>query len=140
MYTHHILLILHLVAATIWVGGHLVLAIGFLPKALKHNDFSYIANFEKTYEPIGMPSLLVLVITGIILAYDYGATFSTWLFFNRKRSFAKTSLFAYFCVFCYISTDTRTTSAAQGQYEKTARNGGTHHLCNPYRSYNGRIG
>ena len=55
MYTHHILLILHLVAATIWVGGHLVLAIGYLPKALKHNDFSYIGNFEKTYEPIGMP-------------------------------------------------------------------------------------
>ena len=72
MYTHHILLILHLVAATIWVGGHLVLAIGYLPKALKHNDFSYIGNFEKTYEPIGMPSLLVLVITGILMAYDYG--------------------------------------------------------------------
>ena len=82
MYTHHILLILHLVAATIWVGGHLVLAIGYLPKALKHNDFSYIGNFEKTYEPIGMPSLLVLVITGILMAYDYGVSFSTWLHFD----------------------------------------------------------
>lgn len=29
-----------------------------------------------------MPSLLVLVITGIILAYNYGATFSTWLHFS----------------------------------------------------------
>ena len=46
MYTHHILLVLHLIAATIWVGGHLVLAIGYLPKALKHRDFSYIGNFE----------------------------------------------------------------------------------------------
>ena len=43
MYTHHILLVLHLLAATIWVGGHLVLAIGFLPKALKHTDSSYIS-------------------------------------------------------------------------------------------------
>lgn len=82
MYTHHILLIVHLIAATIWVGGHLVLAIVFLPKALKHNDFSYIGNFEKTYEPIGMPSLVVLVITGIIMAYDYSAGFSTWFSFN----------------------------------------------------------
>ncbi|AVM50658.1 CopD family protein [Capnocytophaga sp. oral taxon 878] len=82
MYTHHILLIVHLIAATIWVGGHLVLAIGFLPKALKHNDFSYIGNFEKTYEPIGMPSLVVLVITGIIMAYDYSASFSTWFSFS----------------------------------------------------------
>ena len=81
MYTHHILLVLHLIAATIWVGGHLVLAIGYLPKALKHKDFSYIGNFEKTYEPIGMPSLAVLVITGILMAYDYNAGFISWFSF-----------------------------------------------------------
>ena len=100
MYTHHILLVLHLLAATIWVGGHLVLAIGFLPKALKHTDFSYIAKFEKNYEPIGMPSLFILVITGIWLAYDYGVTFSTWLHFSTpiekvvslKLSFLLTSI------------------------------------------------
>ncbi|MFC2505778.1 MAG: CopD family protein [Capnocytophaga ochracea] len=77
MYTHHLILILHLIAATIWVGGHLVLAIGYLPKALKRKDFSYIGNFEKTYEPIGMPSLAVLVITGILMAYDYNAGLSS---------------------------------------------------------------
>ena len=82
MYTHHILLVLHLIAATIWVGGHLVLAIGYLPKALKHKDFSYIGNFEKTYEPIGMPSLAVLIITGILMAYDYNAGFSSWFSFT----------------------------------------------------------
>ena len=81
MYTHHLILILHLIAATIWVGGHLVLAIGYLPKALKHKDFSYIGNFEKTYEPIGMPSLAVLVITGILMAYDYNAGLSSWFSF-----------------------------------------------------------
>ena len=81
MYTHHILLVLHLIAATIWVGGHLVLAIGYLPKALKRKDFSYIGNFEKTYEPIGMPSLAVLVITGILMAYDYNAGLSSWFSF-----------------------------------------------------------
>ena len=81
MYTHHLILILHLIAATIWVGGHLVLAIGYLPKALKRKDFSYIGNFEKTYEPIGMLSLAVLVITGILMAYDYNAGLSSWFSF-----------------------------------------------------------
>ena len=81
MYTHHLILILHLIAATIWVGGHLVLAIGYLPKALKRKDFSYIGNFEKTYEPIGMPSLAVLVITGILMAYDYNSGLSSWFSF-----------------------------------------------------------
>lgn len=81
MTLHHFYLIVHLLAATIWVGGHLVLAIGFLPKALKYNDFSYIDKFEKTYEPIGMPSLLLLVITGILMAYDFGTGITTWFSF-----------------------------------------------------------
>ena len=109
MYTHHILLVLHLIAATIWVGGHLVLAIGYLPKALKHKDFSYIGNFEKTYEPIGMPSLAVLIITGILMAYDYNAGFSSWFSFatpiERVVSLKLTFLFTTVCF--AISAQTR---------------------------------
>ena len=109
MYTHHILLVLHLIAATIWVGGHLVLAIGYLPKALKHKDFSYIGNFEKTYEPIGMPSLAVLVITGILMAYDYNAGFSSWFSFatpiERVVSLKLTFLLTTVCF--AISAQTR---------------------------------
>lgn len=81
---HHLLLIIHLIAATIWVGGHLVLAIGYMPRALKYKDFSYIGNFEKKYEPIGMPSLLMLVITGISMAYDYDAGLKSWFSFSNS--------------------------------------------------------
>ena len=109
MYTHHILLVLHLIAATIWVGGHLVLAIGYLPKALKHKDFRYIGNFEKTYEPIGMPSLAVLIITGILMAYDYNAGFSSWFSFatpiERVVSLKLTFLLTTVCF--AISAQTR---------------------------------
>ena len=109
MYTHHILLVLHLIAATIWVGGHLVLAIGYLPKALKRKDFSYIGNFEKTYEPIGMPSLVVLIITGILMAYDYNAGFSSWFSFatpiERVVSLKLTFLLTTVCF--AISAQTR---------------------------------
>ena len=76
MYTHHLILILHLIAATIWVGGHLVLAIGYLPKALKHKDFSYIGNFEKTYEPIGMPSLATTLAS--VLGFHSLLLLSAW--------------------------------------------------------------
>ena len=109
MYTHHLILILHLIAATIWVGGHLVLAIGYLPKALKRKDFSYIGNFEKTYEPIGMPSLAVLVITGILMAYDYNAGLSSWFSFatpiERVVSLKLTCLLTSICF--AISAQTR---------------------------------
>ena len=109
MYTHHILLVLHLIAATIWVGGHLVLAIGYLPKAFKRKDFSYIGNFEKTYEPIGMPSLAVLIITGILMAYDYNAGFSSWFSFatpiERVVSLKLTFLLTTVCF--AISAQTR---------------------------------
>ena len=109
MYTHHILLVLHLIAATIWVGGHLVLAIGYLPKALKRKDFSYIGNFEKTYDPIGMPSLAVLIITGILMAYDYNAGFSSWFSFatpiERVVSLKLTFLLTTVCF--AISAQTR---------------------------------
>ena len=109
MYTHHILLVLHLIAATIWVGGHLVLAIGYLPKALKRKDFSYIGNFEKTYESIGMPSLAVLIITGILMAYDYNAGFSSWFSFatpiERVVSLKLTFLLTTVCF--AISAQTR---------------------------------
>lgn len=79
---HHILLILHLIAATVWVGGHLLLAIRYLPKALKSKDVEIIKSFEKQYEALGLPALLILIITGIWMAYDYGITVSQWFSFS----------------------------------------------------------
>lgn len=80
---HHILLIIHLMAAAIWVGGHLVLSIGFLPQALSQKDPSIITNFERSYEKIGLPALLILVITGIMLSYSYGVPVSEWFSFSN---------------------------------------------------------
>lgn len=80
---HQLLLILHLMAATIWVGGHLFLTIRYLPKALKEKDVTIIKNFEEKFEPVGIPALLLLVLTGILMAYDYGVTFSNWFSFSN---------------------------------------------------------
>ena len=77
------ILIFHLLAATIWVGGHLFLAIRILPEALKKKDASILKNFKSKFEPVGMPSLLVLLITGILMAYHYNVTFTKWFSFSN---------------------------------------------------------
>ena len=81
---HHLLLITHLLSATIWVGGHLILCFRYLPLTLKKKDPNIIKEFEKQYEPIGIPALLLLVITGIIMAYDYNVTISNWFTFSSS--------------------------------------------------------
>lgn len=81
---HHLLLILHLFAATIWIGGHIVLCIGYMPKALKQKDPSIITSFEKSYEKIGLPALLVLVITGVMLSYNYNVKITDWFSFKAS--------------------------------------------------------
>ena len=74
---HKYLILLHVLAATIWVGGHLVLAIGFLPVVLKRQDLALLQSFESRYEKVGMPALLLLVITGVWMALDY-LPFTAW--------------------------------------------------------------
>ncbi len=77
-------LIMHLIAACIWVGGHLVLLLGYLPQALRENNPAIVQAFEKKFEPIGIPALLIQIITGILMAYHYNATISTWFSFSSS--------------------------------------------------------
>ncbi|MDX9752272.1 MAG: CopD family protein [Flavobacteriales bacterium] len=65
------MIILHLLGACIWVGGHLVLLLGVLPRALRERDPSAVLRFEQGYERIGIPALLVQAVTGIWLASRY---------------------------------------------------------------------
>ena len=78
---HHLLLIIHLMSATVWVGGHLILVASYLPRAIKEKNQNYILNYEKQYEPIGMLSLILLVLSGILMAYKYGVTIEHWFEF-----------------------------------------------------------
>ncbi|RLA62626.1 MAG: copper resistance protein CopD [Epsilonproteobacteria bacterium] len=64
------ILALHIISATIWAGGHLILSIGFLPKALKEKDVSIITNFENVFEKVGIPALIIQVLTGFYLAWE----------------------------------------------------------------------
>ncbi len=75
----------HIICATIWTGGHLILSLTFLPQALKKNDFGIIKQFESKYERIGIPALLILVLTGIYLASFYSSDFFDFDFSNHQN-------------------------------------------------------
>ncbi len=65
------LLIGHLIGAAIWIGGHLLLCVRYLPEAIRLKNPEIITQFEKKYEIIGLPALVVQVITGIWMAVAY---------------------------------------------------------------------
>ena len=79
------IILLHVLAATVWVGGHLVLAIGILPAVLKNKDVDLLIGFETKYERVGMPALLILVITGIYMAISY-LPINEWFVFSNDLS------------------------------------------------------
>ena len=80
---HQIILIIHLLAASIWVGGHLFLILRILPATLQQKDISILSDFRLKFGKIGMPSSLILVVTGILLAYDYNVPISDWFSFSN---------------------------------------------------------
>ncbi|WP_019499138.1 CopD family protein [Pseudanabaena sp. PCC 6802] len=81
-----ILVILHTLGATVWTGGHLVLAITVLPSALKSRDPDRIHQFEEHFEGFGLASLLLQVITGLWLTWIYFPGFQSLLSFESYLS------------------------------------------------------
>lgn len=64
-----IILIFHLLGASVWVGGHLILLLSVMPKALRLQNPEIILAFEERYERVGIPALIVQLLTGLWLAH-----------------------------------------------------------------------
>ncbi len=79
-------LLLHILGATIWTGGHLVLAAAILPRVLREKSVTELLHFESAYERIGMPALIVQVLTGLWLAHRMVPDVSQWLGFDNPAS------------------------------------------------------
>jgi putative copper export protein len=79
---YQLMLILHVLGAAVWTGGHLVLAVGILPQALRRHDPEFIRDFESRYERVGIPALVVQVVTGIWLAYRMLPDLAAWFGFE----------------------------------------------------------
>ena len=76
--TYAIVLTLHILGASIWAGGHLVLALSVLPRALRERRARLVTDYEHAYERVGLPALLVQVITGLWLAHLRLGAVSAW--------------------------------------------------------------
>lgn len=73
-----LVLFLHLLGACIWVGGHLILAIRFVPQAWRTSDARELLAFEHKYEPLGMAALGMQIATGLHLAWAYSSDMAQW--------------------------------------------------------------
>lgn len=76
MYSY--ILLLHVLAATVWTGGHLVLALTVLPRALAARDPAILLAFESGYERIGMPALLIQAASGLWMAHAMLPDVAAW--------------------------------------------------------------
>jgi len=85
--TYRLLVAIHLLGAAVWVGGHLVLSLSVLPRALRARDPAIIREFESGFERLGIPALLVQVVTGLWLAHYWVPDVADW--FSRSTPAAR---------------------------------------------------
>ena len=79
-------LLIHVLAATVWTGGHLVLATTVLPRALAARDPRILLDFESGYERVGMPALILQVLTGLWMAHAMLPDMGAWFGFDTLQS------------------------------------------------------
>jgi putative copper export protein len=60
---YYVALSLHLLAAAIWVGGHLTLALTILRRALKEGGASIVSDFDQSCERVGLAALVCVAPT-----------------------------------------------------------------------------
>jgi putative copper export protein len=78
-----LLIIVHVLGATIWTGGHLILALRFLPKALKTKDITIVEQFEERFETFGLMALAGQIISGLWLAWLFLPDWSEWVNYHN---------------------------------------------------------
>ena len=81
-----LVLTLHVLAATVWTGGHLVLALVLLPRVLRERAVQDLLRFESGYERIGIPALLIQVVSGIWLAWRLLPDLSLWFEWSNPQA------------------------------------------------------
>jgi putative copper export protein len=85
-----VVLALHVLGATVWTGGHLVLALAVLPRALARRSIEELQRFEGSFERVGVPALVVQLVTGLWLAARFVPP-ERW--FDLERATSRTIVF-----------------------------------------------
>lgn len=79
-----LILIIHVLSATIWVGGHLLMMFRYLPGVIRSNDISSLLEFESKYESMGKPALVLLIVTGFWMGLSYDDNPLHWFSFENE--------------------------------------------------------
>jgi putative copper export protein len=79
-------ILLHILSATVWTGGHLVLALTILPRVLREKSPAELLRFESAFERIGLPALFLQVVTGVWLAHRLVPDVTGWFAFDNPVS------------------------------------------------------
>ncbi|MBS1556679.1 MAG: CopD family protein [Bacteroidetes bacterium] len=80
------LLLVHVLGASVWVGGHLILLFTVVPRARKQQSIRPIMEFEESFSPLGLTSLALQVISGVWMALHY-VSFSDWFDFSYSHQY-----------------------------------------------------
>ncbi|WP_299587828.1 CopD family protein [uncultured Microbulbifer sp.] len=83
---YNAVLFIHLLGATVWTGGHLILACTILPNVFRDKDIAFLSRFESHYEKIGIPALIIQILSGLYLAYTLLPDLSQWFDFSHPVS------------------------------------------------------
>ena len=71
-----LLVLLHVLGACVWTGGHIYLALAVLPRAFREKDHKVLEDAEGLIERVAMPALFIQVLTGIELVRRYAGGFT----------------------------------------------------------------
>lgn len=83
---YKLVVMLHLLGASVWVGGHLILSLVVLPPALRTRDPAPIRAFEQRFEKLGLPALAVQVLSGVWLAHYWLPDVTRWFTFSTPQA------------------------------------------------------
>lgn len=69
------LILLHVLGACVWTGGHLYVALAVLPRAMRDHDPELLKTTESMIERLAMPALFIQLMTGIEIARRHAGGF-----------------------------------------------------------------
>ncbi len=104
---YSIALLLHVLGATVWTGGHLVLSFCILPVALRERSPTYIRTFEQRFEKIGIPALAIQIATGLYMAFQLQPDAGHWFGFGNLVSQTLTLKFSFLAATALLAVDAR---------------------------------
>ncbi|GAB3538172.1 CopD family protein [Noviherbaspirillum agri] len=105
MYSY--ILLLHILAATVWTGGHLVLATTVLPRALAARDPTILLAFESGFERVGMPALLIQIASGLWMAQSMVPDVRMWFSLSSAPAMLITFKLALLAITLITALDAR---------------------------------